>query len=276
MSFNKSRQRSSDGSDGKMHVAELHAVPGLTSFVDGTAHLHKTEDNRNVPSLKCEVSRAWSFSAEVEQNHGRKSEEAILEKDFDTFVDAYGSGSSTRVTQIQEACTVELNDNSADENQQTVESDKEKGSTMREAILEKDFDTFVDAYGSGSSTRVTQIQEACTVELNDNSVDENQQTIESDSTMRLSYLFIARHRWRYHRQCDAHDADTTLALCAAMRCPPSTIPDLLATVDLTHQAATTTISPRDSASTNNPNMRITDLEEATRPNLRYRLVNHKV
>ncbi|XP_022894549.1 auxilin-like protein 1 [Olea europaea var. sylvestris] len=78
LSFNKSGQQSSDGSNGKMHVAELHAVPGFTSFVDGTAHLHKTEGNRPAPSLKREVSRAWSFSAEVEQNHGGKSEAHIL------------------------------------------------------------------------------------------------------------------------------------------------------------------------------------------------------
>ncbi|CAA2994367.1 Hypothetical predicted protein [Olea europaea subsp. europaea] len=77
VSFNKSRKRNNDGSNGKMHIAQLHAVPGFASFVDGTAHLHKTEGNRPVPSLKREVSRAWSFSAEVEQNHGRKSEAHI-------------------------------------------------------------------------------------------------------------------------------------------------------------------------------------------------------
>ncbi|KAL2458069.1 auxilin-like protein 1 [Forsythia ovata] len=77
VSFNKSGQRSNDGSNGKMHIAQLHAVPGFTSFVDGTARQNKTEGNRPEPSLKREVSRAWSFSAEVEKNHGRKSEAHI-------------------------------------------------------------------------------------------------------------------------------------------------------------------------------------------------------
>ncbi|KAL2504067.1 auxin-like 1 protein [Abeliophyllum distichum] len=77
LSFNKSGQRSNDGSNGKMHIAQLHAVPGFTSFVDGTARQNKTEGNRPEPSLKREVSRAWSFSAEVEKNHGTKSEAHI-------------------------------------------------------------------------------------------------------------------------------------------------------------------------------------------------------
>lgn len=66
MSFNKTSQRSSDKSNGKTHVAQLHAVPGFTHFVDGTPQLQKNEGDRPVPSIKRDVSRTWSFSAGIE------------------------------------------------------------------------------------------------------------------------------------------------------------------------------------------------------------------
>ncbi|KAK4429279.1 Auxilin-like protein 1 [Sesamum alatum] len=66
MSFNRTAQRNSDASNGKTHIAELHAVPGFTCFVDGAPQLQKIEGHRPVPSLKREVSRTWSFSAELE------------------------------------------------------------------------------------------------------------------------------------------------------------------------------------------------------------------
>ncbi|KAI3460335.1 hypothetical protein Pfo_016998 [Paulownia fortunei] len=67
LSFNKTSQTNSDASNGKTHIAELHAVPGFTCFVDGTPRLQKTEGDRPVPSLKHEVSRTWSFSAGVQE-----------------------------------------------------------------------------------------------------------------------------------------------------------------------------------------------------------------
>lgn len=66
MSFNKTSQRSSDKSNGKTHVAQLHAVPGFTHFVDGTPQLQKKEGDRPVPSMKRDVSRTWSFSTGIE------------------------------------------------------------------------------------------------------------------------------------------------------------------------------------------------------------------
>ncbi|KAH6834527.1 auxin-like 1 protein [Perilla frutescens var. hirtella] len=64
MSFNMTNQRNSDASDAKTHIAKLHAVPGFAHFVDG-CQPHKGK-NDSTPLLKREVSRTWSFSAEVE------------------------------------------------------------------------------------------------------------------------------------------------------------------------------------------------------------------
>ncbi|KAG6434656.1 hypothetical protein SASPL_106296 [Salvia splendens] len=64
LSFNKTNQINVDASDLKTHIAELHAVPGFTHFVDGSRP-HKGKNDRP-PLLNREVSRAWSFSAEVE------------------------------------------------------------------------------------------------------------------------------------------------------------------------------------------------------------------
>ncbi|KAL6572755.1 hypothetical protein OROMI_013713 [Orobanche minor] len=92
VSFNRTSQKNTDASNGKIHIAQLKAVPGFTCFVDGTPGQKKTEDSRTVTSaipgftyfvngtpgqkktedsrtvtsLKREVSRTWSFSAEVE------------------------------------------------------------------------------------------------------------------------------------------------------------------------------------------------------------------
>ncbi|KAK4390703.1 Auxilin-like protein 1 [Sesamum angolense] len=71
MSFNRTSQRNNDASNGKIHIAELHAVPGFTCFVDGAPQLQKIEGHRPVPSLKREVSRTWSFSAELEAFKGK-------------------------------------------------------------------------------------------------------------------------------------------------------------------------------------------------------------
>ncbi|KAL3840296.1 hypothetical protein ACJIZ3_024887 [Penstemon smallii] len=66
LSFNKISQINNDKSNGKTHVAQLHAVPGFTYFVDGTPKPQKTEEDKPVTSLKREVSRTWSFSADLE------------------------------------------------------------------------------------------------------------------------------------------------------------------------------------------------------------------
>ncbi|PIN13069.1 Auxilin-like protein and related proteins containing DnaJ domain [Handroanthus impetiginosus] len=70
MSFNGTSQRNIDVSNGKTHVAQPHAVSGFTYFVDGNLR-QKTEGDRPVPSLKHEVSRTWSFSADVEAVKGK-------------------------------------------------------------------------------------------------------------------------------------------------------------------------------------------------------------
>ncbi|KAL0325757.1 UNVERIFIED_CONTAM: Auxilin-like protein 1 [Sesamum radiatum] len=71
MSFNRTSQINNDASNGKTHIAELHAVPGFTCFVDGAPQLQKIEVHRPLPSLKREVSRTWSFSAELEAFKGK-------------------------------------------------------------------------------------------------------------------------------------------------------------------------------------------------------------
>ncbi|KAL7155324.1 hypothetical protein ABFS83_03G067600 [Erythranthe nasuta] len=72
MSFNRTSQRNIDAPNGKTHIAELHAVPGFTYFVNaGTPQTPKTENDRLAPPLKREVSRTWSFAAEVEAVKGK-------------------------------------------------------------------------------------------------------------------------------------------------------------------------------------------------------------
>ncbi|KAL7117341.1 hypothetical protein ACP275_03G066100 [Erythranthe tilingii] len=72
MSFNRTSQRNIDAPNGKTHIAELHAVPGFTYFVNGgTPQMPKTENDRLALPLKREVSRTWSFAAEVEAVKGK-------------------------------------------------------------------------------------------------------------------------------------------------------------------------------------------------------------
>ncbi|KAL8459025.1 hypothetical protein ACS0TY_036488 [Phlomoides rotata] len=66
MSFCKTDQRNNNESNGKSHIAQLHAVPGFTHFVDETLHLQKKDDERPVRPIKREVSRTWSFSSGAE------------------------------------------------------------------------------------------------------------------------------------------------------------------------------------------------------------------
>ncbi|PIN21705.1 Auxilin-like protein and related proteins containing DnaJ domain [Handroanthus impetiginosus] len=79
VSFNKINQRNIDASNGETHIAQLHAVPGFTYFVDGAPRSKKTEVGGRMSSLKREVSRTWSFSAGVEVdtvNAGPSSEKS--------------------------------------------------------------------------------------------------------------------------------------------------------------------------------------------------------
>ncbi|XP_073141397.1 uncharacterized protein [Henckelia pumila] len=66
LSFNKTNQKNNDVSKGKTHIAQLHAVPGFTYFIDGIQQMQRKEDDRRAPLLKREVSRTWSFSSDVE------------------------------------------------------------------------------------------------------------------------------------------------------------------------------------------------------------------
>ncbi|KAL3639140.1 hypothetical protein CASFOL_017047 [Castilleja foliolosa] len=66
LSFNKTNQQNTDPSNGKTHIAQLHAIPGFTYFVDGASQPQPaTENGKTLNSLKRDVSRTWSFSAEV-------------------------------------------------------------------------------------------------------------------------------------------------------------------------------------------------------------------
>ncbi|CAA0822005.1 auxin-like 1 protein [Striga hermonthica] len=77
MSFNKTTQINTDESNGKTHIAQLHAVPGFTCFVDGNPRMQKMNEGKTMNSIKREVSRTWSFSAEV---GGFKSEGGLKSK----------------------------------------------------------------------------------------------------------------------------------------------------------------------------------------------------
>ncbi|GFP98407.1 auxilin-like protein 1 [Phtheirospermum japonicum] len=81
LSFNKTNQRSTDPLNGKTHIAQLHAVPGFTYFVDGASRPQPaTENGKTVNSLKRDVSRTWSFSAEVKDGLNHQKSHTTPEK----------------------------------------------------------------------------------------------------------------------------------------------------------------------------------------------------
>ncbi|KAL8490462.1 hypothetical protein ACS0TY_025601 [Phlomoides rotata] len=76
VSSNRTKQKNSEAPDGETHVAPVPAAPGFTHFADFTPWLDQTKGDK-LPSLKREVSRTWSFSAEVGpvKNKGGSSRE---------------------------------------------------------------------------------------------------------------------------------------------------------------------------------------------------------
>ncbi|CAK9176385.1 unnamed protein product [Ilex paraguariensis] len=74
MAYHKTSQRSKDGTNGTTHIAQLHAIPGFTRFMEEINPLQKAEGDKPVPSVKSEVRRNKTFSEGVsEEKHGRKT-----------------------------------------------------------------------------------------------------------------------------------------------------------------------------------------------------------
>ncbi|KAJ8555567.1 hypothetical protein K7X08_013063 [Anisodus acutangulus] len=74
LSYHKTSQRSRDGSNGMTQIAQLHAVPGFTQFIDESSHLPKTESCQQAPFVKSDVLRQRSFSGEIFKGHDRKED----------------------------------------------------------------------------------------------------------------------------------------------------------------------------------------------------------
>nr|XP_016501157.1 PREDICTED: auxilin-like protein 1 [Nicotiana tabacum] len=65
LSYHKTGQRGKDGPNGMTQVAQLHAVPGFTYFIDESSHLPKTEAFQRAPFVKSDVQCNRSFSGEI-------------------------------------------------------------------------------------------------------------------------------------------------------------------------------------------------------------------
>ncbi|CAN4093882.1 unnamed protein product [Withania somnifera] len=72
LSYHKTSQRSRDGSNGMTQIAQLHAVPGFTRFIDESSHLPKTESCQEEPFVKGDVLRQRSFSGEIFEGRDSK------------------------------------------------------------------------------------------------------------------------------------------------------------------------------------------------------------
>ncbi|XP_059279080.1 auxilin-like protein 1 [Lycium ferocissimum] len=74
LSYHKTSHRSRDGSNGMTQIAQLHAVPGFTHFIDESSHLPKTDSCQEAPFVKSEVLRQKSFSGEIFKGRDRKED----------------------------------------------------------------------------------------------------------------------------------------------------------------------------------------------------------
>ncbi|XP_055835428.1 auxilin-like protein 1 [Solanum dulcamara] len=74
LSYHKTSQRSRDGSNGMTQIAELHAVPGFTHFIDESSHVPKSESCQQAPFVKSDVLRQMSFSGEIFKGRDRKGD----------------------------------------------------------------------------------------------------------------------------------------------------------------------------------------------------------
>ncbi|XP_019156119.1 PREDICTED: auxilin-like protein 1 isoform X2 [Ipomoea nil] len=71
MSYHKTSQGTDDGSNGMTHIAELHAVPGFTYFIDEATQL-KTAGSGPPPYVKSEAYRKRSLSGEINKRSARE------------------------------------------------------------------------------------------------------------------------------------------------------------------------------------------------------------
>lgn len=71
MSYHKTSQVPEDGSNGMTHIAELHAVPGFTYFIDEATQL-KTTGSGPPPYVRSEAYRKRSLSGEINKKTGRE------------------------------------------------------------------------------------------------------------------------------------------------------------------------------------------------------------
>uniref|UniRef100_A0A0V0IZN7 Putative ovule protein n=1 Tax=Solanum chacoense TaxID=4108 RepID=A0A0V0IZN7_SOLCH len=74
LSYHKTSQRSRDGLNGMTQIAELHAVPGFTHFIDESSHVPKTESCQQAPFVKSDVLRQRNFSGEIFKGRDRKGD----------------------------------------------------------------------------------------------------------------------------------------------------------------------------------------------------------
>ncbi|KAA8537600.1 hypothetical protein F0562_027208 [Nyssa sinensis] len=95
MSYHKTNQRSNDGTNGTTHVAQLHAVPGFTRFIDENTPLQKTECDKSVPSPQNEVNLDRDFNEGImEGKHYRKAMPHLSKEQTSEGVIKSKSGSS--------------------------------------------------------------------------------------------------------------------------------------------------------------------------------------
>lgn len=114
LSFNKTNQINIDASDVEIHIAELHAVSGFTHLFDGN---HKGKNDKP-PLLKREVSRTWSFAAEVEPVKAKGGSSFEKSRELDKSDNANGVGLKSPLSDAPKPSSYPININDNKETRQ--------------------------------------------------------------------------------------------------------------------------------------------------------------
>uniref|UniRef100_A0A5B7AA32 Putative auxilin-like protein 1 n=1 Tax=Davidia involucrata TaxID=16924 RepID=A0A5B7AA32_DAVIN len=94
MSYHKTNQKSNDGTNGTMHIAQLHAVPGFTRFIDENTPLQKTECDKSVPSPQSDVNLDRDFNEGIMERKHYKAMPHLSKEQTSEGVIKFKSGSS--------------------------------------------------------------------------------------------------------------------------------------------------------------------------------------
>lgn len=151
MSYHKSSQPSKDGSNGTTHIAELHAVPGFTYFIDEATRPQKTEHDKLFRRVKSDANHSRSSSGDLsEGKSGRRAKWKLPEKQaseglvngkdnsWDPFSGKYNSGEFDLKSHSAKVSTPSSSSASLNDNQRHPKRAKSLTFGLKADFLEKD------------------------------------------------------------------------------------------------------------------------------------------